>query len=112
MIQSKAIAVDKKFTIFLHFKDILPNLDCCVGNVGIGHAGVVNFSSANMNSDVMLDGTHKDQVTFSMVAEEATIESLEVRVCNGRRWNWRVVYEFDEHDDSAQIIKIASYCFM
>ena len=73
---------------------------------------MVNSSSANMNSDVMLDGTHKDQVTFSVVAEEVTIESLEVRVCNGRRRNWRVVREqFDENDNSAQIIKTASYCF-
>ena len=73
---------------------------------------MVNSSSANMNSDVMLDGTHKDQVTFSVVAEEVTIESLEVRVCNGsRRRNWRVVCEFDENDNSAQIIKTASYCF-
>ena len=72
---------------------------------------MVNSSSANMNSDVMLDGTHKDQVTFSVVAEEVTIESLEVRVCNGRRRNWRVVCEFDENDNSAKIIKTASYCF-
>ena len=73
---------------------------------------MVDSSSANMNSDVMLDGTHKDQVTFSMVAEEVTVKRFEVRVCKGRSRNWKIEYEqFDEDDNSAQeIIKSTSYC--